>query len=83
MYLNTVPPLLTDHLGIQGRWSDDWDCRMIGDLVVGPPTALKIYIYITLVGDNGVSRMDVYLQCEFYAKNVVQNIYVGVFYVYN
>ena len=40
---------------------------MIGDSVVGPPTPLK-NIYINIVGDNGGSRMAVYLQCEFYTK---------------
>ena len=42
--IHTVPPLLTDHCGTHGQWSDDKGCWMVGVSVVGPPTPLKKYI---------------------------------------
>ena len=39
--VDTVPPLLTDHLRTQGRWSDDQGFWMVRVLGVGGHTPLK------------------------------------------
>ena len=55
--MNTVPPLLTIHLGTQGRSLDDQGFR-----VVGVSGVRKKITHVA--GDNGGSQMCVYLQFE-------------------
>ena len=57
---NTVPPLLTDHLGTQDRSSDDWGFRMVGVLGVGDQTPLKKKLELNVTGNNVGSWMCMY-----------------------
>ena len=77
----TVPPLLTDHLGTHGRWSDDRGCRMVGVLVLGAPNPPQKIInqrsgrYWAVVGCVYTYNVNFILKsftnrvCVFYAYN--------------